>query len=290
MKAGPDILEKKRRNIHRACKLFATDLDGTVLYEKDGSAVATRRTARALRRLQKQGTQVVLASGRMHESMVLIARHLGLNCPLLSYNGAMLRMPHEKNWKPPLFHLPLEAGMASEIIDLAEARGLALNFYWRGRLYLQRTSLWKDLYRGRTSSPTVEVGSLKSMKGKRPTKLLMMGQPAKIRRLKAELAPRFAGRANVVITSPEYLEFMELTANKGRALSLLAQRLGVEREEVVAAGDGANDIEMLRWAGTGVAVSTAGRHVRRWARHVVKPPALDGLAEFIEKNLLKEQA
>jgi Cof subfamily protein (haloacid dehalogenase superfamily) len=266
------------------CRLFATDLDGTVLFEKGGSSVATVRTARALRALKRQGTVVVLASGRMHESMVLISRHLRLDCPLLSYNGAMLRMSHGAR---PIVHRPLEAGLAGEIVDLAEERGLALNFYCRGKLYMKGSRLWKDLYRGRTSSPTVEVASLRPLKGRRPTKLLMMGTPRAIRRLHQELRPRFAGRAHVVITSPEYLEFMEPATNKGNTLSELASRLGIAAGEVVAAGDGNNDIEMLRWAGTGVAVSTAGRELKRWADHIVPPPEKDGLAGFIERNLLK---
>lgn len=265
------------------CRLFATDLDGTVLYEKGGASMATRRTAEALRRLKRQGTHVVLASGRMHESMVLIARHLRLDCPLLSYNGAMLRMTHTAR---PILHRTLEAGLAAEIVDLAHERGLNLNFYCRGKLYMKGSDFWKDQYRGRTSSPTVEVASLMPLKGRRPTKLLMMGKPAEIRKLCRELKPRFAGRAHVVITSPEYLEFMEPAANKGSALSALAEKLGIGPDEVVAAGDGNNDIEMLRWAGTAVAISTAGAALKRWADHIVSPPEKDGLAGFIEKNLL----
>jgi Cof subfamily protein (haloacid dehalogenase superfamily) len=284
-------VNRKRRIVpHKArkirCKLFATDLDGTVLFEKNGNSDSTLRTRRALQRLQAQGTTVALASGRMHESMVLISRHLGVKGPILSYNGAMLRLAGERGWRQPSLFLPLDAGLAKEVIDFSAARGVALNFYHGGKLYMQKSTIWTDLYLGRTSSPTVLVSSLEKMRGKRPAKLLMMDHPSRIVRLRDELAPRFAGRANVVITNKEYLEFMHPRVNKGSTLSELAGLLGVKRQDVVAAGDGFNDVEMLGWAGTSVSIRTAPPKVRRMAHHVVAAPSEDGLAAFIEERLL----
>ncbi len=269
-----------------SCRLFATDLDGTVLVEDGRGARLTPRMASALKALQAKGVAVVLASGRMHESIAFIAGQVGLNGPIISYNGAMLRLPGEGGWGEPVFHQPLDAGLASELTALAEERGIALNYFLDGRLFARKLPVWWDVYEGRTSSPMVRVENFRAFEGRSPTKLLMLDEPGKISALYRELLPRMRGRANMLITSSEYLEFMHPDVNKGRCLEALAARLGVGRGEIVAAGDGTNDLEMVRFAGLGIAVSNGRDALKEAADLVVGPPQEDGLARFIEEHLL----
>jgi Cof subfamily protein (haloacid dehalogenase superfamily) len=264
-------------------KLFATDLDGTVLIDRgaEGSH-STPRLKAALRALQARGVTVCLASGRMHESIRHIGAEMGVGGPVISYNGAMLRGADDQLWE----HQTLEAGVAQEVAGLAEARGLPLNFYLDGVLYARKIQPWWDLYHGRTSSPMVAVDSHRALAGRRPTKLLIHTEPAAVLALRDELAPRMAGRAQLMITSDEYLEFIPPEADKGHALAALAQRLGLQAGEVAAAGDGWNDIGMLRWAGTGIAMASGRADLHAHADHVVPGPEDDGLAAWVERHLL----
>jgi Cof subfamily protein (haloacid dehalogenase superfamily) len=271
------------------CKIFATDLDGTVIFEgEDRGARVTPRTSAALLRLQEKGVAVTLASGRMHESIAIIARDLGLKGPVISYNGAMLRLPGPNNgdWQPPSLHQPLEAGLAAEVVEYAEEHNVALNYYLDGRLYARRFDPWWDIYQGRTSSPMSEVKTLTQFKGRQPTKMLMIAQPPEIIRLKGLMEARFNGRVKLMITSDEYLEFMHPKADKGEALRVLAGLLGVEQSQIVAAGDGRNDLGMLEFAGTSLAVTTGRPDLHPHADFMVGPPEGDGVAEFIETHLL----
>ena len=264
-------------------RLFVTDLDGTVLIDGgvDGCH-STPRLRAALGALQRAGVAVCLASGRMHESIRHIAQDLGVSGPIISYNGAMLRGPLDELWA----HHTLDAGVAAEVVALAEERGLPLNYYLDGVLYARKIQPWWDLYHGRTSSPMQAVESHLGFAGRRPTKLLIYTQPATVLALRAELAPRLVGRCELMITADEYLEFIPPGVDKGHALAELAQRLGLGPAQVAAAGDGWNDAGMLAWAGTSIAIASGRDDLKASASAVVPGPEQDGLAAWIEEHLL----
>ncbi len=264
------------------CKLFVTDLDGTVLVDAGNGCFMPERTKQALGALHARGVHVVLASGRMHESIQVVAKSLGFQGAIISYNGAMVRGADGAL----LSHTPLDTAVSDEVLSLAEARGIPLNFYHQGKIHSRRFHPWWDLYEGRSSSPMHEEPSLLPFLGRQATKLLMMSEGSVIRGLHAELKPRFAGRANVLISSDEYLEFMSPLADKGSAVERLAAHLGIAREEIVAVGDGNNDIEMLRYAGTGLAIADGRQALIDEADHVVAGPGDHGVADFIERFLL----
>lgn len=266
-----------------AIRLFATDLDGTVLIDRGvRGSHATARLKAALRALEAGGVTVCLASGRMHESIRHIGDEMGVHGPVISYNGAMLRGADDGLW----VHHTLEPDLASEVVRLAEARGLALNYYLDGVLYTRMVQPWWDLYHGRTSSPMQAVDSHRGFDGRRPTKLLIHTEPATVLALKAELAGDIGRRCQLMITSDEYLEFIPLGADKGHALADLAARLGLTAAQVAAAGDGWNDLGMLRWAGIGIAMANGRADLHAQAAYVVPGPEEDGLAAWIETNLL----
>jgi Cof subfamily protein (haloacid dehalogenase superfamily) len=266
-----------------ALKLFATDLDGTVLIDRGPAGChATERTKAALRALQASGVTVCLASGRMHESMRSIANEMGLKGPIISYNGAMLCDGDDKL----LMSRTLDPGLAGEIVALAEERDLPLNYYHGGVLYARRIQPWWDLYHGRTSSPMRAVESLRAMAGSSPYKLLIVSDAGHIRALRDELQPRFAARCRLLITADEYLEFIPLDVDKGHALAFLAGHLGLQAGQVAAAGDGWNDLGMLQWAGTGIAMADGRAELMAVADAVVDGPDQDGLARYIEEQYL----
>jgi Cof subfamily protein (haloacid dehalogenase superfamily) len=266
-----------------AIRLFVTDLDGTVLIDRgpQGSH-STPRLRAALRAVQAKGITVCLASGRMHESIRHIGAEMGIAGPVISYNGAMLRGPADELWS----HLTLEPAVAAEVAALAEARGLPLNYYLDGVLYARKIQPWWDLYHGRTSSPMQAVESHAALAGRRPTKLLIHTSPQGVLDLRRELQAGLAGRCQLMITADEYLEFIPPQADKGHALADLAARLGLHAGEVAAAGDGWNDLGMLRWAGTGIAMASGRPDLQAQADHVVAGPEDDGLARWVEQHLL----
>ena len=84
------------------------------------------------------------------------------------------------------------------------------------------------------------------------------------------------------------LEVMTETANKGGALRFLAERYDIPREEIMAFGDERNDLEMIRFAGWGVAMGNASGEIRRAARLVAPSNDEDGVAAILEESVLKD--
>jgi hydroxymethylpyrimidine pyrophosphatase-like HAD family hydrolase len=105
-----------------------------------------------------------------------------------------------------------------------------------------------------------------------PTKLVAITDADDVTRILPDLQRRWRGRLFVERSQPEYIEFAAGGVSKGGALQWLCDRLGLRRERAVACGDGDNDVDMLRWAGLGVAMGEASPEVRA-AADVVVPRA-----------------
>jgi hydroxymethylpyrimidine pyrophosphatase-like HAD family hydrolase len=122
------------------------------------------------------------------------------------------------------------------------------------------------------------------------TKVLAVGEPP----LPNEMAPvaraAFAGRADVTISHPRFLEFVAPGVSKGRAVRYLARRLGVALGATLAVGDQWNDVEMLAEVGHGAAMPTAPDGVRAVARYEASPVADEGVATLIEELVLASPA
>ena len=89
---------------------------------------------------------------------------------------------------------------------------------------------------------------------------------------------RFKEELYVTLSKAEYLEFLPPTADKGKALALVAQRYGIGQAQTVAFGDGWNDVPMLQWAGLGLAVANAVDPAKAAADRVIGSNDEDGVA------------
>jgi hypothetical protein len=122
------------------------------------------------------------------------------------------------------------------------------------------------------------------------TKVLAVGEPP----LPTELAPlareHFAGRADVTISHPRFLEFVAPGVSKGRAVRWLARRLRVPLGAALAIGDQWNDFEMLAEVGHGAAMPTAPAEVQAIARYVAPSVGEEGVATMIEQLVLAAPA
>jgi len=258
-------------------KLCAVDLDETLL---GPDHEISARNESAVRRLATLGVNVVIASGRMHESTLRYAKQLDLHGPIVSYNGAVVKEPDTGiEW---LHHkVPVEC--AEEILAYCEDQALQLNFYYDGFVHSDANTEWLQLYCGRTGSPyKIQHGLRSAMRGIAPTKLLIVNTPELTSGLAPYFKKRFEGVLYVTKSTDEYLEFMPAAASKGKALELVADRLGCVAAETIAIGDSYNDIPMITWAGLGIAVANARPDVIKVADRVAERADEDGVARILE--------
>lgn len=256
-------------------RLIALDLDGTLLNRRGEASAAD---VEALRRFVAGGGVVVLASGRMTATIRAQQRAMGLDGPVISYNGAMVRLPEGQGGEV-LVHRPLPARYADELIEYARRERFALNYYLDETLYLEddpELRRYAEMYARRTGAVYTFVPDLRAFKGREPTKALIITEPTRPGvpnpRGRDELYALWQARWGEEITiersEPEYLEFLHPGATKGAALAALARHYGIARELVMAVGDSYNDVSMLQWAGLGVAVANATPEVKQAAAWV----------------------
>lgn len=252
-------------------RLVAIDLDDTLLGPDHRISPAN---AAAVRWLVGQGLAVVLASGRMHAATIPFARELGLGGPVLSYNGALVKVADTDET---IHHVPLPAEAAAEIVAFANAHDYHLNYYLDDVLYVREQDYWADLYHSRTGSVVHPVGDLAQFDGREPTKIILLDEAPVTRRLLETFAGR-SSRWSALISHPEYLEFMHPRVSKAFGLHVIGERLGIVASQMIAFGDSGNDVPMLQYAGLAVAMGNATAEVKAVADVVAGSSAEDGFA------------
>jgi HAD superfamily hydrolase (TIGR01484 family) len=221
------------------------------------------------------GIHVVLASGRMFPGTVRIARALGLPGPVICQQGCSVhaldgRMTHE---------FLIERRVALEICDYA--REIGRDFEWFNPLrYLASGRSTATEQYGVVSGITPEYRPDPENSGVAPTGVGVISNAAEVPAIHRELASRHAHELHI-LDFPEVTVAVGLEANKGHALSLVCEDLGVRREDVIAIGDSVNDASMLAWAGRGIAMPHSDAYALDAADEVMEPGE-EVLAAFLE--------
>jgi Cof subfamily protein (haloacid dehalogenase superfamily) len=257
--------------------LAAADLDGTLLAPDKSH---TEGLPESFARLRAAGALTVICTGRMLRSARLVAARLGVHeGPVVCYQGAVVAdLADGGEWR----HVRMRGSVAAEVVRHVTAMGRHLNAYVDDLLYVEQVTDWARRY---AEQVEVEIHTMDDMAAelerRPPTKLLLVASSADVEAILPGLQERWRGRLYVTRSQAEYIEFTDASVSKSGALAWLCERLGVAREQVVALGDGMNDVDMLAWAGLGVAVAEAAEPVRAAADLVVPraevPALLDGL-------------
>jgi len=116
---------------------------------------------------------------------------------------------------------------------------------------------------------------------------MIVGKPDKLEHLEKELVSYYNGKVSIYRSEPFFLEILPPGVDKAKCLQSLALRLGIRREEVMACGDGFNDVGMIQYAGLGVAMANAQQVVKDKADFVTLSNEEDGVAAAVERFVLK---
>jgi Cof subfamily protein (haloacid dehalogenase superfamily) len=265
-------------------RCLAIDLDDTLL-KTDLTIDEADQTA--IRRAVAAGVKVILASGRMVQSIRPYAQLLGLNLPLIAYNGAIIQAAGSGDI---LYNSPVPAQAAARVLLIFRQRGIHLNAYINDQLYMDELTSWGRDYAA-NAGVEPHVGDLSRILSTGPAhKLLGVAASEQIDAIQAELECEFDGALQFVKSKPLYLEILAPGVSKRKALEELAASWGLNRDEVMAIGDAPNDLAMLEWAGVGVAIGNARDKVKQAADLVVADHDHQGVAEAIERAIFNLEA
>jgi Cof subfamily protein (haloacid dehalogenase superfamily) len=264
-----------------AIKLVAVDMDDTLL---DGTLQVSPRTCEAIAKAHEQGVFVTICTGRMFRSALPFAQKLKMNTPIITYNGGMIRSAFTKEM---LFHKTIAPDIAGKIVALFREKGWYLQSYLNDELYVVERCEKAKLYEKMAGVQAISVGEKFYSMGHEPTKMLALAQPQEILEIQKIINKEFAGEIFAATSKATYLELTHPSVNKGHALGLLAESLHICPEEVMAIGDSNNDVPMLEYAGLGVAMGNATDKVKAVAQVVTGHNNAHGVAEALEKYVLK---
>jgi Cof subfamily protein (haloacid dehalogenase superfamily) len=258
-------------------RLVASDLDGTLLLPDE---TVSERTRAALAAARRAGITVVLVSGRQPRSLGPIAERIGVGGIAICANGALV---WDLDTGTMVDSTPLAAELATRLVHaLREAvPGVLFAVELEGGFGHER-GWFEDLT---TVRPEVlEADALELITG--PVIKLLVRHPSMPFAELAERARQAVGEDAVATWAG--LRLVEISAagvTKAFALERLCHRLGIDASEVVAVGDMPNDLAMLRWAGTAVAVANADQEVLDAADEVTAANVEDGVAQLLERVL-----
>ena len=265
-------------------KLLALDLDDTLLNDQ---YKISERNIKALKEAALQGIEITIATGRMFRSALPYARELGITLPLITYHGALIKETTAENKVLRQWSVPYT--LALEILRFGEAEGFHFNIYLDDNLYVKEENEYSRYYQSIASIPLETVGDLGDFLErvrKEPTKLTVINREGRLEELQKALQVKYASDLSVVQSRPFFLEITHREATKGRALKFLVEKKNLSSSQVIAIGDSYNDIDMLQYAGVGVAMGNAPPDVQKAADFVAAANTEDGVALFLENYIL----
>lgn len=255
--------------------LLVCDLDGTLVGPNDYGLEQARQTLDLCR---KHGSRVTVATGRAFGAAKKYLEYLGIDEPVITNGGGLIA----RIGSPPIYERTIDRHVAQNIA--LELTGLEYPFYF---------VVGKDMYT-HIEGPETErysrvlgydiniVESIKKIPGS-PTQIVLRVHAEEADRILSMLHAKWQPKVTVTKSMPHLLEIQPPGVSKARALEFLTDSMDVEREEVLAIGDGLNDLDMLVWSGMRATVSNAHEIVKRNVPYIAQKPFSEGVHEIVQK-------
>ncbi|MBN1469350.1 MAG: HAD family phosphatase [Fusobacteriaceae bacterium] len=253
------------------------DLDGTLLSSNETILDETRET---LYKLKEKGIKIIIATGRTFTSLKPYKDMLGLATPIVCFNGAKLVDKNENT----IFETPVKGEIAIECIKIAKEMGIHINFYQNEVWYVEKATPEAESYR-KMSGLDYELRKIEEFKNYHMTKLLFIGEHSILCDLNEKIKEKFPIEVHRAFSKRHYLEIMDKTVNKGETLLKLFEMEGINKKNVIAFGDGWNDLEMLQLVGEGVAMGNADEELKKVVGRSCDTNDNNGISKYLAKYL-----
>jgi Cof subfamily protein (haloacid dehalogenase superfamily) len=262
-------------------RLIVMDLDGTLLNRQ---SQVTPRTRAVLERAHAEGIAIAVATGRSYPLVRYFTRGLPLSGPQITFNGAIV-VDSVTGKSTHLHAVPV--ALVRPVLAFLVEHGAYTCYFTEDMIYVREHAvpLERALVPPDFSPQPVVVPDLSALLHLPCIKLVVVAKLEAIARLRPLAEAAFGDQLYITQTSSVLLEFLHPAVSKGAALIEAMCYLGLRAEEVIAFGDSHNDIEMLRVAGTGVAMANAGAEVRAVADSIAPSNDDDGIAVVLEDVL-----
>lgn len=263
-------------------KMVCLDIDGTLLNSNHKINEKVKDTINIV--ANEKNIPVILVSARMPKGITFLQRELQIEEPIICYSGALILDKDGKILSKEFINvLHLE-----EIYKLVNKHNIHISLYKDDQWYIEEMDYWAKQESEITNiTPQIidfkELIKLWKKEGTGPNKILCMANPNEINILKENIK---ANELNIYPSKPTYLEIMPPNASKTSAINYLQKKFHINKEEIIAMGDNYNDIDMLEYAGVGIAMGNAPDEVKKRANDVTLTNDEDGVSESLEKYII----
>lgn len=268
-------------------KILVLDLDGTLTNKKKEITEHTRET---LIRAQEAGVKIVLASGRPTYGIMPLARQLELDKYegyILAYNGGQII---DCKTGELMYENVLDPAVYPYLYECAKSNGFQILSYKDEYIISENADdqyVQHEAFLNRMPSKTVE--NFLDVINFPVAKCLIVGDPEPLAQLEPVMKKELKSKMNVFRSEPFFLELVPKGIDKARCLAVLLEELGMTPDEMMACGDGFNDLSMIEYAGLGVAMANAQEVVRQAANYITLSNEEDGVAHAVEKFMLNAE-
>ncbi|TFD97614.1 Cof-type HAD-IIB family hydrolase [Jeotgalibacillus sp. R-1-5s-1] len=262
--------------------LIVLDLDGTLLTDEK---TISERTKKTLFKAKDHGHEVMIATGRPYRASEAYYRELSLNTPIVNFNGAFVHHPLNDKWG--IHHEPMDLSVVKEIVDACHD----FDFYnivaeILDDVYLHyHDEKLLDIFS--FGDPVIRSGDLRTYLPENPTSMLIHAEESQVDKIRKHLSDVHAE----VIDHRRWgapwhvIEIVKSGLNKAVGIQKVSDHYGIPKDRIIAFGDEDNDLEMLDFAGTGVAMGNGINSVHQTANYITGSNNEDGIAVFLEDRL-----
>ncbi|ALC91886.1 phosphatase [Bacillus sp. FJAT-18017] len=262
--------------------LIALDLDGTLLTD---DKVVSDKTKNVLAKAREEGHIVMISTGRPYRSSEMYYHELGLDTPIVNFNGAFVHHPLDQTWGA--YHTPLDIKVAKDIVEacrnftfhniIAEVIDDVYFHYHDEKLI--------DLFTW--GNPKITSGDLAQKLEDSPTAMLIHSEEEDVKKIRAHLSEVHAEVIDHRSWAAPWhvIEIIKTGMNKAVGVKRVADYYGIPKERVIAFGDEDNDLEMIEYAGKGVAMGNAIDALKTLAKDITLTNQEDGIGVYLENAL-----
>lgn len=276
--------------IRQDIRLLFTDLDGTLLL--DDHMTVSRRNSTALLEMKRAGVKLCACTGRVRCLLPESVKEIGFDYAITSNGASCVNLKSGEK----LFSAYISAEKAALAWRFTKPLDALVEWYVGGEILMDRKnySLWPNRLRPHWHRTYLESGKgivVEDIEeyfrqgAPKLEKLNLCDKPSDVQ--EKLIDPLYAtGLFEISSSLGRNLEITDISADKGKALMSLCEHLGISTSQTIAFGDGGNDVQLLKAAGSSVSMGNAVPEARAAAKFSTLSNLMDGVAAYIEDHVL----
>lgn len=262
--------------------LIALDLDGTLLTDDKKISPTTKKV---LKKAQEDGHIVMISTGRPFRSSESYYHELNLNTPIVNFNGAFVHHPLDKSWG--VYHTPLDIKIAKDVVDICYSHQFhniiaevidEVYFHYHDEKLLDVFSM---------GNPSITTGDLREFLTDSPTSMLIHTEEEQLKTIRTHLSEIHAEFIDHRSWAAPWhvIEIVRHGLNKAVGIKRVSEYVNIPKERIIAFGDEDNDLEMIDYAGHGIAMGNAINQLKTIANDITLTNEEDGVAIYLNDLL-----